>query len=86
MDCYEKKQKYKSLLTQFQYFGLISTCTTDEHCAAEGHTTSATGVDPHRQRFDQSSLLVGHIVRQPGSLGEEKKNQREIKTKKDIKG
>lgn len=58
----------QQLVTQFivqVFFFIFYTCTADEHGAAKGYTGSATGVDPHGQRFNQSSLLKGHIVRQP---------------------
>lgn len=44
------------------------TCTTDEYGAAEGHAGPLARVDPYGQRFDQSPLLKGYVIGQPGSL------------------
>lgn len=52
---------------------LVFTCTADEHGAAEADTSSAACMDPDGQRFDQSPLLISHIIRQPGSLKEKEK-------------
>lgn len=58
------------------YFTTLSfTCATDEHGAAEADTRSATRMDPHRQRFDQSPLLISHVVRQPGQLNLSQKGE-----------
>lgn len=59
---------------------LSFTCTTDEYGAAEGHAGPLARVDPYRQRFDQSPLLKGYVIRQPGSL---KISHRHTKKQKD---
>lgn len=48
------------------------TCTADEHVSAEADTTPAACMDPDGQRFDQSPLLISHIIRQPGSRTKKK--------------
>lgn len=48
------------------YFSSGFTCTTDEHGGAEGDTCTATGMNPHRQGFNESPLLKCDIIRQPG--------------------
>lgn len=40
------------------------TCSTDEHCAAQGNPCSATSMDAHWQGLDQGSLLKRHIIGQ----------------------
>lgn len=44
---------------------LIFTCTTDEHSATKGHSSSSAGMDSHRQRLNERSLLKCDIIRQP---------------------
>lgn len=39
------------------------TCTTDEYGAAEGDAGPATGMNPHRERFDERPLLKCDIIR-----------------------
>lgn len=44
---------------------LIFTCATDEHSATKGHSSPSAGMDSHRQRFNERSLLKCDIIRQP---------------------
>lgn len=76
------RNSFKAIFAQekpepgFYFTTLSITCATDEHGAAEGDTSSATRMNPHRQWFNQSPLLISHIIRQPGQFNFKSKRRR----------